>query len=157
MNVTNNTHTVWQHLAPWQLLGRVQQSVRCYIPHCQEACLGRWQGLIGPWIAPLGQQWSLRFLSILDLVFEGLVPTCLELALDSYYETKREKGGFWQNGSWDVLTAASISSSTAVIPSEPLRDIVPDAINKSWFLIAWPCNSWRQEKDEVTVKMTSSA
>ena len=34
------------------------------------------------------------------------------------------------------LTAAIISSSTAFKPSEPLRDMVPDARRRSWFLVA---------------------
>lgn len=53
--------------------------------------------------------------------------------------TSRLEGAF-RNDEYDesteIPTAASISSSTADMPSEPLSDMVPEAINKSWFLIA---------------------
>ena len=35
-----------------------------------------------------------------------------------------------------VHTAASMSSSTADMPSEPFDEMVPDAMRRSWFLIA---------------------
>ncbi len=55
-----------------------------------------------------------------------------------------------------TAAAASTSSSNADMPADPLRDTAPDAARRSWFLIAWPCNSAKQEHPSVSLEHSRS-